>query len=111
MNNLVKVLVELFWRLLMAPIKNSLIFIIMVSLILASCFKVPNLGMGSSDRVDSSKEDKERDEGSETINQMNSTLNDGGAYELTINDLDTLKAQGAISDSEYEELRSLMAAN
>ncbi len=95
----------------MAPIKNSLMFIIMASLILVSCFKVPNLGMNSSKGVDSSKENSERDEGSETINQMNSTLNDGGAYQLTMNDLDTLKVQGAISDSEYEELRSLMAAN
>lgn len=86
-------------------------FIIMASLILVSCFKVPNLGMNSSKGVDSSKENSERDEGSETINQMNSTLNDGGAYQLTMNDLDTLKVQGAISDSEYEELRSLMAAN
>lgn len=95
----------------MAPMKNSLMFVIMASLILVSCSKGLDLGMDSSNGIDHSTKTKERDEGTETINQMNSTLNDGGAYELTINDLNLLKAQGAISDSEYEELRSLMAAN
>lgn len=85
--------------------KSSFLFAMLASLIIFSCSKNPFQNKDKSSQVTGSMF-----EGPQVITEMNSALNNGGPYEMTLDDLNTLKAQGAISNSEYEELHNLITS-